>query len=81
MKVECRRADAAPATTDSAATQDHRPAPAAGCDHQAAPNLVDTDTDEEDCLAGMYGRSGSHPVMEQQRPALQACLTAALQSR
>ncbi len=62
-----QEADVAPATTDSAATQDNRPAPTAGCDYQAAPNLVDTDTDEEDCLAGMYGRSGqpsSHGAAE-----------------
>ena len=62
-----QQADVAPANTDSAATQDNRPATAAGCDPQAAPNSVDSDTDEEDCLAGMYGRSGqpsSHGAAE-----------------
>ncbi len=62
-----QEADVAPATTDSAATQDSRSAPATGCDHQAAPNFVETDTDEEDCLAGMYGWSGqpsSHGAAE-----------------
>ena len=62
-----QQADVAPANTDSAATQDNRPATAAGCGPQAAPNSVDTDTDEEDCLAGMYGRSGqpsSHEAAE-----------------
>jgi len=62
-----QEADVAPATTDSTATQDNRSAPAASCDHQAAPNLVDTDTDEKDCLAAIHGRSGqpsSHGAAE-----------------
>ena len=56
-----QQADVAPATIDSAATQDNRSAPAAGCDPQATPNSVDTDVDEEDCLAGIHARFGQPP--------------------
>ena len=62
-----QEADVPPAITDSTATQDNRSASAAGWDHQAAPNLVDTDIDEEDCLAAIHGRSNqpsSHGAAE-----------------
>lgn len=73
-----QQADVAPVNTDSAATQDNRPAPAAGCDPQAAPNFVGTDTDEEDCLAGIHARFGqpsSHGAAEASTSGLPDSIT------
>ncbi len=70
-----QEADVSPATTDSTATQDNRSAPAAGCDQQAAPNLVDTDTNEEGCRTEIHGRSGqpsSHGAAEASTSGLPA---------
>ena len=74
-----QEANAAPATTKNTATQGSRSASAAGCDHQAAHNSVDTDTDDEDYLAAIQGRSGqpsSHGAAEASTSGLPDSSTA-----